>query len=41
MTQVREIRGGSIYFDSGSLGGDLFEVVFIADVSCMCVRHYE
>jgi hypothetical protein len=29
---VREIRGGSIYFDRGSLGGNLFEVVFISDV---------
>ncbi len=31
-TQVRDIRGGGIFFDAGSLGGNLFEVVFIADV---------
>lgn len=30
--QVREIRGGSILFDVGSLGGSLLEVVFISDV---------
>lgn len=35
-SQVREIRGGSILFDTGNLGGNLFEVVFISDVRARC-----
>lgn len=32
-SQVREIRGGSIYFDVGALGGNLNAVIFIVDAS--------
>lgn len=27
--KVREIRGGGIFFDTGALGGDFFQCIFI------------